>query len=767
MNQLVVLLLFLGACSSPDDSSAPNSADAGGDISETDTSPDLEVVLPAYSVTLQSEKIAVGATQVVTVHFEGRPFAGEIDWTINGNATKLSPMRFQGESTGLVELSAVVAGEALHASFEVVAPRWKAISAGKRATCVLDADDEAYCMGHQGNDAFSALTKVPGGHKFQEISVGTSFACGIASGDVYCWGENTAGQLGAGSDVDWSAEPIGILMGENVTEISAGLYFACGSSSTKSWCWGASDYYQTGRFNAPYQPLETREHYHHISTGHYHSCGIRDDGVAVCWGGNFLYQIEATNRNVFDLPWPVSQPNQFVSIHPGRFHTCARASDGAVTCWGTYLSNPSGFFNQTEIGRSFEHLSVNGGITCGINATNSLECLGQNIAGILGAGDTAMREDWTRVPGSWWKFDGSNDHGCALDLAGELFCWGANYSGAFGQDLQPIVVNPTELVGISVDDFVFAAGVICWLDNGVVACRGESTNGLLGDDRFSPSVYATPLLPTGEYTRLYAAGQTVCALSQTGDLYCWGAKSGFDFNDAVRPQKVSVSGPITDVFLGPAWNHRVLLADGRVRYWDSVNYFPNLTGQENVSDSNQQPLIIQDYQYLNYTRVVLTQDNQLYCGGRLCDSDAVSGQPDLGVSNVKSIHLVEDLLCALDDSGELWCVRGINGFAKWTAEEWPVAISAASHGPDVICVLDAQGVACLGSNRGQAQGVAPEIAYSTLHRIQGTAGATDVRVGHNNVCAKISGKWKCWGDNEAGQLTETEIVFLLPTPVSP
>ena len=44
------------------------------------------------------------------------------------------------------------------------------------------------------------LTKVAGGLKWKSIVPGSEHTCGIASDDsLYCWGRNTAGQLGASS----------------------------------------------------------------------------------------------------------------------------------------------------------------------------------------------------------------------------------------------------------------------------------------------------------------------------------------------------------------------------------------------------------------------------------------------------------------------------------------------------------------------------------------------------------------------------------------
>jgi len=372
---------------------------------------------------------------------------------------------------------------------------------------------------------------------------------------------------------------------------------------------------------------------------------------------------------------------------------------------------------------------------------------------VLGVGDTKEQEAWTRVPGHWWKYDGANLHACALDLAGELFCWGSNYSGSVGQPLPPVLDVPTELPDITVDEIAISEGAICWLESGLVACRGEATNGQLGANAESPSVGVFALLPAKTFTKIYARGRTVCALTDDGDLYCWGINSGFGFDVIGRPNKVPLPTPVRDVYLGEDKFHVVAHTDGVHRFWNSQGAavtYPNLFGAWGTT---------RDVQVYGNTRVILDELNQLQCGGSLCAEAP-------GLSDVNSIHLLNDMLCALDDSGVLHCVREINTIATWVEEDWPETFTSASNDGRTLCALDSVGVACMGENRFQAQLLPPEIESAPLHRIPGTEGATAVKVGYNNVCAKIAAKWMCWGNNGAGQLTRTELVFPSPTPVS-
>jgi len=86
----------------------------------------------------------------------------------------------------------------------------KQISAGGYSTCAIAADDMAYCWGAAagalGNNS-TADSSVPvpvggalAGKPIKQISVSGGFtACAIAADDTaYCWGDNSAGQLGNG-----------------------------------------------------------------------------------------------------------------------------------------------------------------------------------------------------------------------------------------------------------------------------------------------------------------------------------------------------------------------------------------------------------------------------------------------------------------------------------------------------------------------------------------------------------------------------------------
>ena len=66
------------------------------------------------------------------------------------------------------------------------------------------------------------------------------------------------------------------------------------------------------------------EAYASISSGQYHTCGLRPDGSAVCCGGGIYDYGQAS---------PPSD-EVFVSISSCNFHTCGVRADGTALCWG-------------------------------------------------------------------------------------------------------------------------------------------------------------------------------------------------------------------------------------------------------------------------------------------------------------------------------------------------------------------------------------------------------------------------------------------------
>ena len=58
-----------------------------------------------------------------------------------------------------------------------------------------------------------------------------------------------------------------------------------------------------------------------MTAGGLHTCGLRPDGTAVCWGDDVDGQSEPPE-------------GLFTTLAAGLDHTCGLCPDGSVTCWG-------------------------------------------------------------------------------------------------------------------------------------------------------------------------------------------------------------------------------------------------------------------------------------------------------------------------------------------------------------------------------------------------------------------------------------------------
>ncbi|MCY4133649.1 MAG: RCC1 domain-containing protein, partial [bacterium] len=68
-----------------------------------------------------------------------------------------------------------------------------------------------------------------------------------------------------------------------------------------------------------------------IAAGGWHSCGIRADSTAVCWGCNGYGQADAP-------------AGAFTAIAAGGTHSCGIRADSTAECWDWTTRPPAGVF---------------------------------------------------------------------------------------------------------------------------------------------------------------------------------------------------------------------------------------------------------------------------------------------------------------------------------------------------------------------------------------------------------------------------------------
>jgi hypothetical protein len=172
-----------------------------------------------------------------------------------------------------------------------------------------------------------------------------------SDGGVKCWGAKHSGQLGDGTrqDVRTPKDVVGLTSGQ--IDLVAGDHHACslGTNGVVK-CWGLNTSGQLGDgtngfrlFAGPVQGLSTGVVA--IAAGAAHTCAIVAGGAVRCWGSNNSGQVGENGATSFFgtlVPVDVPLPEPAVAITAGYAHTCALLSSGKARCWGLSSSSQLG-----------------------------------------------------------------------------------------------------------------------------------------------------------------------------------------------------------------------------------------------------------------------------------------------------------------------------------------------------------------------------------------------------------------------------------------
>ena len=132
-----------------------------------------------------------------------------------------------------------------------------------------------------------------------------------------------------------------------------------------------------------------------VSSGGRHSCGVKSNGHAYCWGWNNDGQLgNETGSDQETRPVQVSGQLKFTSISAGVSHTCGTTTRGFVYCWGSNLHGGLGngaTANQptpVSVSRAHHFSGVSAGLnnSCGVSTHGLAMCWGFNSYGQLGDG---------------------------------------------------------------------------------------------------------------------------------------------------------------------------------------------------------------------------------------------------------------------------------------------------------------------------------------------------------------------------------------------
>ena len=413
------------------------------------------------------------------------------------------------------------------------------------------------------------VTGVPG--DATALSAGLDHTCALfKSKSPYCWGSNRARQLGQDAPGVASVPRLlelaplnnGVAPMSGIPAIVGGRYHTCLITPNRGvQCWGRNSDGQLGDgtqlprsqpVNITGLPTGVMD----LALGAEHTCALHQTGAVYCWGSNQSSQLGDGTTTEHLVPQAVmGLTGVAAALVAGESHTCALVQPGGVKCWGSNTAGQLGDGATTNAGFPVSVAGLSSGIsavtagtthTCALRQSGGVICWGGNANGQLG--DSSQLSHTTPVDvlglSSVIAVDAGGAHTCAVRTDGTVHCWGANNRGQLGNgsrlaQLQPVAV--TGLPGAAAD---VAAGVVhtcALLQDGRVFCWGGNENSQVGDgttaDRLIP-VEVSGL--TANVLHLNAGGYHTCVLVTGNRPLCWGRDSDSQLGGGALTQSATL-----------------------------------------------------------------------------------------------------------------------------------------------------------------------------------------------------------------------------------
>jgi alpha-tubulin suppressor-like RCC1 family protein len=317
------------------------------------------------------------------------------------------------------------------------------------------------------------------------ISAGSESTCALtAMGTVWCWGDNANGQLGNGTFTQ-SAIPVQVMNPAgnapltDVARIASGQSHTCAVTSTgAALCWGDNSKGELGNgtetiSSLPVSVSGLAAGVSMIAAGSDFTCAVTTDGGAKCWGdgatgqlGNGTSTNSATPSTVLDATGS-SPLNSVVIVSAGFENACVLTTEGNVFCWGADGSGQLGNGNVSSASAiPVEVLNSNGNSAlgdvvaissgldnnCAVTVAGKTECWGANASGQLGNGSSANSSAPATVAGiasGVAAIASGNEHTCTATTAGIIQCWGSNVNGQLANGTTRSSAIPVEALGVN------------------------------------------------------------------------------------------------------------------------------------------------------------------------------------------------------------------------------------------------------------------------------------------------------------------------------
>jgi alpha-tubulin suppressor-like RCC1 family protein len=378
--------------------------------------------------------------------------------------------------------------------------------------------------------AFAFFTCLQASSAVKDFTLGQFHTCATNEDDqLYCWGDNTYGQLGLEHEA-LQAKPRRIPLGDKVIAVSAGFYHTCAlTANHQVFCFGDNRKKQLGleHLDREHQPriykssqpvkvnLPTGRQFKTLISGPYSNCAIDMNSSAYCWG-HIKY------KKTFRL-WisAIAQPEKLPladiqHLALGHQQICA-TSENNLYCWGqvsSFSCNGDSISTHPNMpiykGHAISNLSFGEDHLCLTDDHQGL-CLGDNYyqqitSTTKSSRITCPRSAASREFGDILTTNAGLGSTCIVTSQGRLYCKGFNRFEQLGLANPAFWATPEKNITMRQFSFKdFAANTrindenqfkdvkvaqwhTCALDRqDHIWCFGANHFGQLGQNKVSPS----------------------------------------------------------------------------------------------------------------------------------------------------------------------------------------------------------------------------------------------------------------------------------------
>jgi Regulator of chromosome condensation (RCC1) repeat len=332
--------------------------------------------------------------------------------------------------------------------------------------------------------------------RIASVAQGLTHGCLLGDdGSVWCWGSNHYGELGTGGTSDtYSPVPVRVDgIPDRVRQIEADETSTCALTEVGGvWCWGENTNGEVGDGTTENRSVPTPvtglgSGVAALAEGEFtnYRCAVLDDGSAACWGENYTGQLGDGTTDKRLRPVRVSViDDRLVAIATTLQTTCALTDAGAVRCWGWLWSDPTGKAEEEAaadraaltprgLGAGVTDLSIAGETACVVMTGGQARCWrwrepDNDLAsqpwspGPIPAAVAGLPEGIETIHVSHHAWSDASAEGlltaawaCAT-RGGDAWCWGGNAAGQLGDGTttdrpQPVEVQTDDITELSVE----------------------------------------------------------------------------------------------------------------------------------------------------------------------------------------------------------------------------------------------------------------------------------------------------------------------------